>query len=60
MGEMILTLVLIGLILWLINMYVPMDPKIKTILNVAVVIAVIFWLLVGSGLIHGPNPLRIC
>ena len=40
---------------WLINTYVPMDSKIKTILNVVVVIAVILWLLQGFGVI---GPLR--
>lgn len=48
---LIITLVVVGLILWLINNYLPMDGKIKQILNVVVVIAVILWLLSVFGLI---------
>ncbi len=41
----IITLVVVGLILWLINTYVPMASSIKSILNIVVIIAVIIWLL---------------
>ena len=41
----LIVLVFTGLALWLINTYIPMDYKIKTILNVVVVIVVIVWLL---------------
>ncbi len=41
----LIVLVVAGLILWLVNTYIPMDHKIKTILNVVVVIVVIIWLL---------------
>lgn len=51
----VVTLIVVGVVLWLINTYVPMDGKIKTILNVVVVIAVILWLLQGFGVI---GPLR--
>ncbi len=47
----IIVLVLVGIALWLINSYVPMDGKIKTILNIAVVVIVIFWLIKVSGLL---------
>jgi hypothetical protein len=43
--SLIVTLVIVGVLLWLINTYVPMDDKIKSILNVAVVIVVVLWLL---------------
>lgn len=42
---LIVTLVAIGVILWLVNAYIPMDQKIKTILNIVVVIVVVLWLL---------------
>ena len=42
---LIITLVVIGVILWLVNSYIPMDGKIKNILNVVVVICVVLWLL---------------
>ena len=41
----LIILVVAGLILWLVNTYIPMDHKIKTIFNVVVVIVVIVWLL---------------
>src|SRR5690349_25117466 len=46
---LIVVLVVVGIILWLVNSYIPMDPKIKQILNVVVVIAVILWLLNAFG-----------
>lgn len=49
----ILVLIVIGIVLWLINRYIPMDHKIKTILNIFVVIVVIIWLLKYSGLLGG-------
>jgi hypothetical protein len=45
-----LVLVLVGVGLWLINSYIPMDAKIKMILNIAVVIILVIWLLKVSGL----------
>ncbi len=39
------TLILVGIGLWLVNAYIPMDAKIKNILNVVVVVIVILWLL---------------
>ncbi|MBL0267818.1 MAG: hypothetical protein IPP99_03850 [Chitinophagaceae bacterium] len=47
----IITLVVAGLVLWLINTYIPMDRKIKSILNIVVVILLIFWLLKVFGLL---------
>ena len=43
--SLIIVLVVVGLLLWLVNTYIPMDEKIKSILNVVVVIVVILWLL---------------
>ena len=53
MISIIVTLVIIGLLLWLVNNYIPMDGKIKSILNVLIVIAVMVWLLQAFGLIGG-------
>ena len=57
---LIIVLVVVGLILWLVNTYIPMDPKIKSIINVVVVIAVILWLInVFIGIPHIPvRPVR--
>ena len=47
--HLVIVLIVIGVLLWLINAYIPMDPKIKKILNVVVVIAVVLWLLSAFG-----------
>ncbi len=49
----IITLVVVGLILWLINRYIPMASSIKSILNIVVVIIVIIWLLRVFGIWGG-------
>jgi len=49
--SLILVLIVVGVLLWLINNYIPMDGKIKGILNAVVVIAVVIWLLQVFGLI---------
>lgn len=48
----VMALIVIGILLWLINSYIPMDGKIKNILNIVVVIAVVLWLLNVFGLFH--------
>jgi len=40
-----IVLVVIGVLLWLVNTYIPMDAKIKNILNIVAVIIVVLWLL---------------
>ena len=49
--QLVIVLVVVGVILWLVNNYIPMDDKIKKILNVVVVIAVILWLLNAFGIL---------
>ena len=55
----LLILVIAGVILWLINTYIPMDRKIKSILNVVVVIIVIIWLLQAFGLLGSVKNINI-
>ncbi len=43
--SLVITLIVIGVLLWLINTYIPMDAQIKKILNIVVVIAVVLWIL---------------
>jgi hypothetical protein len=57
--QLVIVLVVIGVILWLINSYIPMQATIKKILNAVVVIAVIFWLLSVFGLIGDISAIRI-
>jgi hypothetical protein len=52
--NVVVTLVIVGVLLWLINTYIPMQGAIKSILNFVVVIAVVLWLLYGFGIVsHG-------
>jgi hypothetical protein len=48
--NVLLTLIVVGVLLWLVNSYIPMDGKIKRILNVVAVIAVVLWVLNVFGL----------
>lgn len=57
--SLIIVLVVIGVVLWLVNTYIPMDQKIKTILNVVIVIAVVLWLLTVFGLLGHVNDIKI-
>jgi hypothetical protein len=51
--NVLIVLIVVGVILWLVNNYIPMDHKIKTILNVVVVIFVALWLLKVFGILTG-------
>jgi hypothetical protein len=42
---LILVIIVIGVLLWLVNSFIPMDAKVKQILNVVVIIALVLWLL---------------
>ncbi len=47
----LVVLVVAGVALYVINRFIPMDGKVKTILNWVVIIALIFWLLKGLGVL---------
>jgi hypothetical protein len=51
--NIVVTLIVVGVLLWLVNAYIPMDRKIKSILNVVIVIAVVLWLLSAFGVLGG-------
>jgi len=57
--QLVIALVVVGVILWVINSYIPMEPTIKKILNVVVIVAVIIWLLTVFGLIGDLSSIRI-
>lgn len=57
--QVVIILVVIGVILWVINSYIPMQSTIKKILNAVVVIAVIIWLLSVFGLIGNISTIRV-
>ncbi len=57
--NLIIILVVVGVILWAINNYIPMQANIKKILNVVVVIVVILFVLNAFGILGSTTRLRI-
>jgi hypothetical protein len=57
--SLILVLIVVGVVLWLVNTYIPMDSKIKSILNAVVVIAVVLWLLKVFGLLDSLTNIHV-
>jgi small-conductance mechanosensitive channel len=57
--QLVIVLVVVGVILWVINRYIPMQATIKKILNVVMIIVVIFWLLSVFGFIGDLSTIRI-
>jgi len=55
----LVALIVVGILLWLVNSFIPMASSIKSILNAVVVIAVVLWLLNVSGLLHSLSGIRI-
>jgi hypothetical protein len=49
--NVLITLVVVGVLLWLVNTYIPMDGKIKNILNIVVVVVLVLWLLRAFGVL---------
>jgi hypothetical protein len=57
--NVVVTLVVVGVVLWLINAYIPMQSTIKKILNIVVVIVVVLWLLYGFGVISNSGAIKL-
>ena len=57
--RVVIVLIVVGVLLWLVNTYLPMDGKIKAILNAVVVIAVVLWLLQAFGLLGSLSNIKI-
>ncbi len=57
--HLIIVLVIVGVLLWAVNAYIPMDEKIKQIMNIVVVIAVVLWLLKVFGVLSGMDDIRV-
>jgi hypothetical protein len=55
----IVALIVVGILLWLINAYIPMQSTIKSILNAVVVIVVVIWLLQVFGVLGSIGNVRI-
>ncbi len=57
--SLVVTLIVVGVLLWAVNTYIPMDGKIKNILNIVVVICVVVWLLYAFGIISRAGDIRV-
>jgi hypothetical protein len=57
--HLVIVLAIVGVILWLINSYIPMQSTLKRILNVVVIVAVVVWLLSVFGVIGNISAIRI-
>jgi hypothetical protein len=55
----VLILIVIGVLLWLVNQYIPMQASIKTVLNIVVLVAVVVWLLKVFGFLSYITNARI-
>jgi hypothetical protein len=57
--QVVVVLIVVGVVLWLINRFIPMAGSIKTILNAVVVIAVVLWLLNVFGVLNSLSNIRV-
>jgi hypothetical protein len=54
-----IVIIVVGVLLWLVNTYIPMDSKIKSILNAVVVIILVLWLLKVFGVFDSLGSVRV-
>jgi len=57
--QLLEVLIVVGVLLWLVNRFIPMQGSIKSILNGVVVIAVVLWLLNVFGLFHSLSRIHV-
>jgi hypothetical protein len=57
--QIVEVLVVVGVLLWLVNRFIPMQGTIKSILNGVVVIALVLWLLNAFGMFHSLSRIHI-
>jgi hypothetical protein len=57
--QLVAVLIVVGVLLWLVNRFIPMAGSIKSILNAVVVIVVVLWLLNVFGLVHSLSRIRV-
>ena len=57
--QLVEVLIVVGVLLWLVNRFIPMQASIKSILNAVVVIAVVLWVLNVVGLFHSLSRIRV-
>lgn len=57
--SLIVTLIVVGILLGLMNKHVPMDAQIKKIINIVVIIVVVLWLLTVFGLLPALSSVKV-
>jgi hypothetical protein len=57
--QLLVVLIVVGVLLWMVNRFIPMQGSIKSILNCVVVIAVVLWLLNVFGLFHSLSRIHV-
>jgi hypothetical protein len=57
--QVVITLIVVGILLWLVNRFIPMQESIKLILSGVVVVAVVLWLLNVFGLFHSLSRIHV-
>lgn len=57
--NLLIILIVVGVLLWLVNTYIPMDHKIKSILNIVIVVVIVLWLLQAFGVLGPLDSIRI-
>lgn len=57
--QILMVLIVVGVLLWLVNRFIPMQGTIKSILNAVVIICVVLWLLSVFGLFHSLSRIHI-
>ncbi len=57
--NVLIVLIVAGVLLWLVNTYIPMDRKIKNILNIVAVVIIVIWLLRAFGVLGSLSNIRI-
>jgi hypothetical protein len=57
--QLVVVIIVVGVLLWLVNNYIPMDSKIKQILNIVVVVVLVIWLLQAFGLLSFLRGIRV-
>lgn len=56
---LVITLIVVGVLLWLVNTYIPMDATMKRIINIVVIVAVVLWLLSALGVLGSLGNVRV-
>ena len=57
--QVVIVLIVVGVLLWLVNRFIPMQGTIKSILNAVVIIVVVLWLLNIFGLLHSLSSIHL-